>query len=823
MNEPLQKGGMDPGLAALIAALLTGSIGSYGYLTNKESPEAAAEKKLQLQIDAANKTVAAANDATKAKEAMEATLKAKEAELTALKAQLQALKSSAATASEFAVTFKNATPDALTRAVPEVLKAMHFNPDGSDAPNVKSALEYPGSYQGRLMRMSLFDFYYKRLKPAFEKDVAKAKKGGDATSMSDELAALEAAPAEPLGPPGGPGSAAMYSPYLPNYDEFAKTYADIIKASTLSTTAVAEEKAPAKQALTDKNVVDKKAEDKDSKKKNAAAKKNAELLRDKILNAISKSEKEFKKNKSFVENFWKLNPQTDAAVNLRKAIDENMRLRSVFTNTYLYVDDENPGRLEDVITEWQWVEVKDDATKLLEDINKSLEDFLAALKEAKEVPKNAPQTAPTGPTSIHDTLLTETPAFLKKIAGLSDEVKKMMKGLNTEMKQIPMPEQYKGGCAVKVLGEEMQEILQKISTVIGRRSASLQKAIDDYKKETKGTPIYDTSLQRSESEETALATSKSSIDRAVAGINQDTEMFFATVERMKPPAVKVKGGARALQKVFDLRDQIDLGVYALKRFSANIIGLKDSYETLVRIIERTKENRLATPAEWEIEKKSCASQVEELKKKVYRLPESLGKREGVELVQNPMFGPKKPGAPPASPAPSAQTSEPATPSTPLSVPSQAEPALPTELVLPPPEVPAPAPAPAPIVIQTATGKDGVELALGDTVACKVYNEPTTGVIARFEDKYDPGSKSTVRYVVSEKIDTNGITSEWSKPAKSCTLVSGASEARNYVFPVNATTQGTVRRTIVPSPPDSPTVGGRPHSRKRTLKKRRGGK
>ena len=688
MDEPVQKGGMDPGLAALIAALLTGSVGSYGYLNNKESAESIAEAKLQSQIDAANKTVAAANDATRAKEAVEATLKTKEAELTALKAQLEALKSSASTTSEFAVTFKNATPDAITRAVPEVLKAMHFNPDGSDAPNVKSALEYPGSYQGRLMRMSLFDFYYKRLKPAFEKDVAKAKKGGD-VSMSEELAALETAPEAPLGAPGGPGSAAMYSPYLPDYDAFAKMYTDAIKASTRTASAIAEEKATDKQAQADKKAAEKEAakSDKNREKADKAARQAAIRMADKLAKAVTEAKDELETSHTFVQSLDPEKDYTKTLMETKAKLEEDIDIAS---KKYLkgYRRDTGPSKLDwlgraitlsaqspyyggaddtslvsvKTVEDWNRVKGEDDAPmKLLETIVSDTDDYMAAYDVAanampwfkKSKPKEEAKP-PTGPTTIHDKLLADTPAFLKKVSGMNEEVKKMMKGLDDGMKQIPMPEQYKSGCAVKVLVQEMQDILRKISPVIARRITSLQKSLDDYKKETKGTPIYDTSLQRSETEETELAKDKSEIDSAVADVNKDIETFFATVQRMK-------GGARALQKVFDLRHQIDLGVYALKSYSANIVGLKDSYESILEIIERTKENRLETPAEWEEEKKSCSGQVETLRKELADkaaeaqvVPVEIPDEETIQ-IENPLR------IPPPSPAVSGTTGEPMTP------------------------------------------------------------------------------------------------------------------------------------------------------------------
>jgi hypothetical protein len=230
---------------------------------------------------------------------------------------------------------------------------------------------------------------------------------------------------------------------------------------------------------------------------------------------------------------------------------------------------------------------------------------------------SAPPALPPAPqvpqsTALHDALLVETEALLKKMAGLIKEVDAMKKGLNSALKQLPMPEQYKGGCAVKVIADELTDILNKLSPLITRRTASLKTSFDAYKKETKRTPIYDTSFRPNTAK---LAESKAAIDTAVDELTARIETFFATVERTK----RMRGGD-PLGRINTLRDEIELGTYALNRYSTNILGLKGSYDTMLDRINTVKETRLETPAEWEAEKKSCPGQIEVLRTELKKTP-----------------------------------------------------------------------------------------------------------------------------------------------------------------------------------------------------------
>jgi hypothetical protein len=198
------------------------------------------------------------------------------------------------------------------------------------------------------------------------------------------------------------------------------------------------------------------------------------------------------------------------------------------------------------------------------------------------------------------------------MAGLIKEVDAMKKGLNSALKQLPMPEQYKGGCAVKVIADELTDILNKLSPLITRRTASLKTSFDAYKKETKRTPIYDTSFRPNTAK---LAESKAAIDTAVDELTARIETFFATVERTK----RMRGGD-PLGRINTLRDEIELGTYALNRYSTNILGLKGSYDTMLDRINTVKETRLETPAEWEAEKKSCPGQIEVLRTELKKTP-----------------------------------------------------------------------------------------------------------------------------------------------------------------------------------------------------------
>jgi hypothetical protein len=187
-GDPQSGGFMDPGLAALIAAILAGGVGGLGYVRDPESPEAKAQKILQTQIDAAN---------TRADEAAKnlATASSKEGELADAKKKLAAAEGLVAdlqkqlaereaappaeTVEDLETAFRNASQAALKAAVPRTLTELaktYKNVSTDETSNVYKALLYPTSVQGRLKRMSLLDLYSKQFVPAFNKD--QGKKGG---------------------------------------------------------------------------------------------------------------------------------------------------------------------------------------------------------------------------------------------------------------------------------------------------------------------------------------------------------------------------------------------------------------------------------------------------------------------------------------------------------------------------------------------------------------------------------------------------------------------------------------------------------------------
>jgi hypothetical protein len=649
-QDGTQSGGFEPALTALIASLVTGGIGTYGYnMSQKEAVETAKQS-----LSPEQKQILAAAEAALAKKTAEAeanrTASVDVVRLTqerdALKQQLEALKGKMEAASGPALTFKTASSQTLKAAIPKVLQTLgarypHLTTKEGTS-QIVAALEYPTTYQAKLEGLTLPMFYTKRLQVVFQQ-IANKKKGGRryrrrrGGDMSADLAAAEASPGTPgrylgspafygreqaaidrkkafdatvsdepdydmlsgLAPPPPAAAPAAVPPALgakeiPSYEEFAMLYEEAIRKSTVTAKEEVEKRsADAKQ----------KVDDKVQAKKDAAAKKAAGVLADKLDKAVQR-----------------------ATTDLASVRTQGFEAQKAEVDRLLADAAAKTASLRAVETEEGWKTTEGESKALLENLPAAVKAYTEAAKTAGPVMPSAPPALPPGPvpapgmgmppapqaTSLHDALLVDTEALLKKMTGLIKEVDAMKKGLASAMKQLPMPEQYKGGCAVKVVADEMTDILNKVSPLITRRTASLKTSFDAYTKETKRIPVYDASFRPNTAK---LAESKASIDTAVNELTARIETFFATVERTK----QMRGGD-PLETINTLRDEIELGTYALKRYMANILGLKGSYATMLEIIDTVKETRLETPAEWEAEKRSCPGQVDRLRSDLKKTP-----------------------------------------------------------------------------------------------------------------------------------------------------------------------------------------------------------
>ena len=186
-DTPVQAGGVDPGLAALIAAILSGGVGAYGYSKDTRTAEDVIAERIRLENEGKFKE---AEEARKAAETLNATVSKSTADFAKLqkdydelKAKFDALQSTSASVSNYDIIFKSATPETLRAAVPLALAKLAsrytwIQPDGSNTPKLKVSLEYPATYTGRLSRMNLFDFYRKRILKALQDDQGAQGKGG---------------------------------------------------------------------------------------------------------------------------------------------------------------------------------------------------------------------------------------------------------------------------------------------------------------------------------------------------------------------------------------------------------------------------------------------------------------------------------------------------------------------------------------------------------------------------------------------------------------------------------------------------------------------
>jgi hypothetical protein len=423
-NPPQQVGGVDPGLAALIAAILTGGVGAYGFSKTTENDRAeirtAVEENLKREIGDRLREEANVQVVRKEEE-----IKRLQGELAQLKASTEAAnavaKAAAEASSDANLTFRGAKPEVLREAIPIVLSKLaagypRIKADGSSTPMFKSALEYPASYSGRLMRMTLADFYRKRIEPALRIDLQgpvtggrgrkrRAKRGGD---MEAELAAVEQDTAQPMpAAPSAPGTAASYGSEYPNYEEFAPLYAEAIKEATQQL---------ASKAIAAKTTATQTAE---QKKKDATAKKAAEAIIPKFEKAIKAAEKALdaqvpEEQKDMVR---------ESRVKLSETLDkvrELVGMAPVKKKRFGFFG--GASNLREVVTETDWNELNtpqkaDEILKELEDAIKAYEDAVKALPEVTAPPddisRQVSTSEPGSTTSIGNEVLETNPLFLK--------------------------------------------------------------------------------------------------------------------------------------------------------------------------------------------------------------------------------------------------------------------------------------------------------------------------------------------------------------------------------------------------------------------------
>ncbi len=401
-TPPQQVGGVDPGLAALIAAILTGGVSAYGFSKVQDSDRAeirtAVEENLKRQIGQQLREEANAAVVKKEEE-----IKRLQGELAQLKASTEAANAMAQVAAEESsdanLTFRDASPEALRAAIPIVLSKLaagypKIRADGSTSPLLKAALEYPASYSGRMLRPTLATFYRKRIEPALRMDLQgpvtggrgrkrRVKRGGD---MEAELAALEEDTTQPMPTaPATPGTAASYGSEYPNYEEFAPLYAEAIKEATqMLATKVATDKTTAKQTA-------------EQKKKDAAAKKAAEAI-------VAKFEKAIKGAEDALDTPVPEEQKDDvreAKVRLSETLDKVRELVGMAPpkKKKRFGLFGGASNLREVATETEWNELN--TPQKAEEVLKELQDATGAYLDAvKALPPPAPPAAPAAPEDV---------------------------------------------------------------------------------------------------------------------------------------------------------------------------------------------------------------------------------------------------------------------------------------------------------------------------------------------------------------------------------------------------------------------------------------
>ena len=254
---------MDPGLAALIAAVLSGSVTAYGISKDTRSKEQVLKDNLdasiKTQLADAEKRVAEATQLSTATADATKKIADLQKEVDDLKKANQDLQSKASSLSDADAVFKGASAEVLKAAVPIVIRKLAskytwIQPDGSNVPKTLKALEYPATYAGRLSRMGLYDFFQKRVLKAMAED-QNPRKGGrrryrkrrggmdtreeieaKESALADQAPVFNAESKDALGDflkeEPVPATAPPSVTTLPSYDDFVLAYTKAIEEAT---------------------------------------------------------------------------------------------------------------------------------------------------------------------------------------------------------------------------------------------------------------------------------------------------------------------------------------------------------------------------------------------------------------------------------------------------------------------------------------------------------------------------------------------------------------------------------------------------------------
>ena len=277
-GDGTQTGGVEPGLAALIASLLSGAVGYVGWKKDMRSADEKALEKLKAwnQADASAAQAAEA----RAKAELETKTKEKDAKIRELQSQIdqltkdkQSLQDSAASDPERNAIFRSATKQALTDAIDDVvsdLQQRYAWMQSKSMTNLRKALLYPTKYQAQLNRITLIQFWESQVRPALEKDATSV--GGTKRRYRRHMYGGDETP-------------------IPSYDEFATLYTNRLRSSAKTERQRVEEKVEAAKKATDERV---------KAKQDATAMKTAQTVIPKLESAVADAEKALRQNESLV-------------------------------------------------------------------------------------------------------------------------------------------------------------------------------------------------------------------------------------------------------------------------------------------------------------------------------------------------------------------------------------------------------------------------------------------------------------------------------------------------------------------------------------------
>lgn len=438
-----------------------------------------------------------------------------------------------------AQTFRNASSEDITAAQGLVLDklAAQYSDVKRDGAFAK-ALLYPTTAQGKLQRLTLPALWVRQLKPAIDRDCKTKggrRRGRRRLRGGVPVSVVGARPAPaPSAPPAdepAPSAPPALSICTLEYDAFASLYEQSLLEAMSNRGLRADEKAQTKRneiarraasVLAGKlDVADAKAiEDLGGPGALEGQKLVSQPLTD-LVNLINKVRGYSRdlRNPELTEQMWNVyKPRaTDALTALPIVVKDYKNWKAVSNAP------QGPSKLEKA---FQGIFAKPAPAEAappaqgavpvpLPGLESVVDERLAAPEEAVPVPipaTNVPdvlgqfyakpegelaaaRAAPQSSTAINDSILRETPNTLETARATIKSLQQAIDELENQTKVIPKPDMFPGGCIlVTHRTKDLMDLLFDLKASLTRHEGDLKKSLADYTKRVKDRTIYDTSF-----------------------------------------------------------------------------------------------------------------------------------------------------------------------------------------------------------------------------------------------------------------------------------------------------------------------------------------